>query len=162
LRRVVLLLVLFLLIAGDSAAVIVTRVELGGKLVFSGQEFSLVLECQHRDGEPSTRLYGHSTSSAPCVIKTYELWIGGQQVTIPASAYEDIANPNFLADFGITEWNGDLQIHLSGGDGENAYSCTFEFVDEGLLSRSVETIDAEGERRKETMRFPSAGTGDGS
>jgi len=132
--------------AQDSRPVRYTALVLEGTTQ-AGTEFKLEIRTRaFAASDPKEKWYWGTDGLEPRrLIEDLSLVVGAVRVKIAESAVADLANPTLPRGVFLTEKDGRILIHISGGDGAGSYDAVLETCEGSISGRQVSHFNPDGE-----------------
>ena len=130
-------------------------VKLYGKLRDNSDfEVSLFLEPYKKDGSKCTsKFWGFDRDKPTYVINELSVIIGGSKTIIPKETINDLTDVILPMGLYLVQTSSATILYIRGGDGVSSYKAALKFVDNRLVSRTIEFKNPEGELDSVTTNY---------
>jgi hypothetical protein len=114
-------------------------VKLYGKLMDNSDfVISLFLEPYNRKIKYNYKFWGNDYPEPTYVIKELFIIVRGKELIIPKNSIKDLADINIPNGLYLMQSTKTIVLYIEGGDGASAYKAALKFVDNRLVSRTIE------------------------
>lgn len=119
----------------------------------NGKKFEAQIRTAPYEGAATT-FWGTDGWKPRRTIDKLTVTIAGRIIEIPEAAISDLADLTLPAGFYLMDrGSGNATVTLQGGDGSAAFTAILLVEGDRVVSRTIEFVNAEGERASKTQAF---------
>jgi hypothetical protein len=129
----------FALVAETEQVVFYNGVKLYGKLNDNSNfEIALFIKPYNNKIKYNYKFWGNNYPEPSYVIKELSVIVKGKKLIIPGDAIKDLADLIIPWGLYLMQTPRTIVLYIKGGDGESAYKAALKFVNNRLVSRTIE------------------------
>jgi hypothetical protein len=130
--------------------VTINKISLEGTLK-EGTEFEINIEA--RKPKVLQGDYFGSAGQPGSVIAEITVKLGGEKMSFPKQAFNDLANPLFQTVSLTSQPSGEVRLRFTGGDGSTTYEAQYFIQSNRLAKRSISYFEASaGGKKREVVK----------